>query len=304
MSYPSRIVCLTEETTETLYLLGEGDRVVGVSGYTVRPTEARRKPRVSAFINAKFEKIAALCPDLILGFSDLQADIAAELIKRGYPVCMFNQRSVPEILQMIQMVGALVGRSDRASELVSTLERRLEAVRTEAAQLPRRPRIFFEEWDTPLISGIRWVKGHPHLSRAASRRSRSRTHRRSGRRHPTRSGRYRGFLVRQGCSARANCQSRGLEHDLGGTARTDLRDQVRPDPATRARGAHRRPHTTAGNRVARRPRVRRASKPALIENPCWGFVRNVGCDSGGGNQWLCVRCRWISAPAIRRLARP
>ena len=158
MSFPSRIVCLTEETTETLYLLGEGDRVVGVSGYTVRPPEARRKPRVSAFINARFEKIAALCPDLILGFSDLQADIAAELIKRGYPVCVFNQRSVAEILQMIQVVGGLVGRSDRAAELVSTLESRLEAAREAAAQLPRRPRIFFEEWDAPLISGIRWVE--------------------------------------------------------------------------------------------------------------------------------------------------
>ena len=110
--YPQRIVCLTEETTETLYLLGEGDRVVGVSGYTVRPPEARQKPRVSAFINARFDKIEALEPDLILGFSDLQADIAAELIKRGYPVMVFNQRSVAEILQMIRVVGGLVGCAD------------------------------------------------------------------------------------------------------------------------------------------------------------------------------------------------
>jgi iron complex transport system substrate-binding protein len=158
MRFPSRIVCLTEETTETLYLLGEGDRVVGVSGYTVRPAEARRKPRVSAFINARFEKIAALQPDLILGFSDLQADIAAELIKRGYPVYVFNQRSVDEILQMIRVLGGLVGRADRADTLASELERRLETVRAAAGELPHRPRIFFEEWDTPLISGIQWVE--------------------------------------------------------------------------------------------------------------------------------------------------
>ena len=114
--YPSRIVCLTEETTETLYLLGEGDRVVGISGYTVRPPEARSKPKVSAFINARFEKIEALKPDLILAFSDLQADIAAELIRRGYPVVTFNQRSIDEIFRMIRTVGALVGRPGGAQE--------------------------------------------------------------------------------------------------------------------------------------------------------------------------------------------
>lgn len=155
--YPSRIVCLTEETTETLYLLGEGDRVVGVSGYTIRPPEARRKPRVSAFINARFSKIEALEPDLVLGFSDLQADIAAELVRRGYPVIVFNQRSVAEILQMIRLLGGLVGRSDRAEALASRLELELDGVRAAAAQFPRRPRVFFEEWDNPLISGIRWV---------------------------------------------------------------------------------------------------------------------------------------------------
>jgi len=156
--YPSRIVCLTEETTETLYLLGEGDRVVGVSGYTVRPPEARNKPRVSAFINARFDKIDALNPDLILAFSDLQADIAAELVQRGYSVVVFNQRSVPEILQMIRMLGGLIGCSDRANELASRLEADLDRVRAAAAQSPRRPRIYFEEWDDPLISGIQWVE--------------------------------------------------------------------------------------------------------------------------------------------------
>jgi iron complex transport system substrate-binding protein len=155
--YPSRVVCLTEETTETLYLLGEGDRVVGVSGYTVRPPEARQKPRVSAFINARFDKIEALSPDLILGFSDLQADIAAELVRRGHTVVVFNQRSVAEILQMIRIVGSLVGCADRAEALAAGLKRDLETIREAGARFPRRPRVFFEEWDSPLISGIRWV---------------------------------------------------------------------------------------------------------------------------------------------------
>src|SRR5262245_4205616 len=156
--YPHRIVCLTEETTETLYLLGEGDRVVGVSGYTVRPPDARRKPRVSAFINARFEKIEALCPDLILAFSDLQADIAAELVRCGYPVVTFNQRSVAEILQMMLMLGGLVGKSEQAHLLVAAMNRGLEEVPAAAGQLPRRPRVYFEEWDSPLISGIQWVE--------------------------------------------------------------------------------------------------------------------------------------------------
>jgi iron complex transport system substrate-binding protein len=155
--YPARIVCLTEETTETLYLLGEGDRVVGISGYTVRPPEARSKPKVSAFINARFDKIEALQPDLILAFSDLQADLAAELIRRGHPVVVFNQRSIAQILQMIRMVGALVGRAAEAEALGDTLAAGLDAIRRQAAGLPRRPRVFFEEWDDPLISGICWV---------------------------------------------------------------------------------------------------------------------------------------------------
>jgi iron complex transport system substrate-binding protein len=157
-TYPSRIVCLTEETTETLYMLGEGDRVVGVSGYTVRPPEARSKPRVSAFINARFEKIEALKPDLVLGFSDLQADIAAELIRRGMPVMVFNQRSVAEILQMIRVLGAIIGRGDEADRLAWQLECDLDRVRESADRFPSRPRVYFEEWDDPLISGIQWVE--------------------------------------------------------------------------------------------------------------------------------------------------
>jgi iron complex transport system substrate-binding protein len=158
MKYPTRIVCLTEETTETLYLLGAGDRVVGVSGYTVRPPEARQKPRISAFISAKFDKIQALEPDLILAFSDLQADIVSELIRRGHSVVAFNQRSVAEILQMIRMLGGLIGCCDKAEALASKLESDLEAIRAQASLLPSRPRVFFEEWDDPLISGIEWVE--------------------------------------------------------------------------------------------------------------------------------------------------
>ena len=156
-AYPSRIVCLTEETTETLYLLGEGKRVVGVSAYTVRPPEARSKPRVSAFIHAHYERIEALEPDLVLGFSDLQGEIASELVKRGYPVMVFNQRSVAEILQMIRVVGALVGSAARAEALADRLEMDLDFYRASAASLPQRPRVYFEEWGDPLISGIRWV---------------------------------------------------------------------------------------------------------------------------------------------------
>jgi iron complex transport system substrate-binding protein len=156
--YPSRIVCLTEETTETLYLLGEGDRVVGVSGYTVRPPEARNKPRVSAFITARFDRIEALDPDLILAFSDLQADIAAELARRGRNVVVFNQRSVVEILRMIRMIGGLIGCAGRADALASRLEGDLDLIRAAAAGVARRPRVYFEEWDDPLISGIQWVE--------------------------------------------------------------------------------------------------------------------------------------------------
>jgi iron complex transport system substrate-binding protein len=156
--YPQRIVCLTEETTETLYLLGQGHRIVGVSGYTVRPPEARKKPKVSAFINARFDKIEGLHPDLVLAFSDLQADLSAELVRRGIAVVTFNQRSVAEILQMIRMLGGLVGCQAAAEALADRLERDLDRVRESAARFPTRLRTFFEEWDDPLISGIRWVE--------------------------------------------------------------------------------------------------------------------------------------------------
>ena len=155
---PQRIVCLTEETVETLYLLGEEARIVGVSGYAVRPPRVRReKPRVSAFISADIDKILALAPDLVLTFSDLQADIVAALIRRGVAVHAFNQRDLAGILAMIRTLGALVGASAKAEALAASLERRLADVRARAGKLTRHPRVYFEEWDEPMISGIGWV---------------------------------------------------------------------------------------------------------------------------------------------------
>src|SRR5262252_6427941 len=148
-SYPRRIICLTEETTETLYLLGQGDRIVGVSGYTVRPPEARLKPKVSAFINAKFDKIEALKPDLVLAFSDLQADLCAELARRGMNVVVFNQRSVTEILQMIAMLGGLIGCQTEAERLADRLKANLDHIADASSRFDRRLRVFFEEWDEP-----------------------------------------------------------------------------------------------------------------------------------------------------------
>src|SRR5882672_5713248 len=155
---PERIVCLTEETTETLYLLGEERRIVGISGYTVRPPRARReKPRVSAFLSAKNDAILALRPDLVLGFSDLQADIARDLAKAGLNVVLFNQRSIDEILSMVLVLSSMVGAADRGRQLVSELEANLADVRGAAVRLSKRPKVYFEEWDEPMISGIRWV---------------------------------------------------------------------------------------------------------------------------------------------------
>ncbi|MEX1083820.1 MAG: ABC transporter substrate-binding protein, partial [Xanthobacteraceae bacterium] len=151
---PSRIVCLTEETVETLYLLGEDRRIVGVSGYAVRPPQVRKeKPRVSAFISADVPKILALEPDLVLTFSDLQADIVAELVRHNVTVHAFNQRDVAGILDMIRTLGALVGAAEKADALAAALALRLEAAQARASRLPRRPRVYFEEWDEPMISG-------------------------------------------------------------------------------------------------------------------------------------------------------
>jgi iron complex transport system substrate-binding protein len=155
---PERIVCLTEETVETLYLLSEEDRIVGISGYCVRPPEARRdKPRVSAFTSADIPKILDLRPDVVLTFSDLQADIVATLIWQGVAVHAFNQRTIAEIFDMIRMLGAIVGAAHRADRLAGELETGVADARRRALQLARQPRVYFEEWDEPMISGIAWV---------------------------------------------------------------------------------------------------------------------------------------------------
>ncbi len=155
---PQRIVCLTEETTEWLYLLGQEARIVGISGYTVRPRRAREeKPKVSAFLSAKIDKILELAPDCVFGFSDLQADIASQLIKHGVQVTVFNQRSVTEIFSMMHQVASMVGCTARGQELAAGLRDQLLAIEAVAAKLPRRPKVFFEERDEPNMSAIRWV---------------------------------------------------------------------------------------------------------------------------------------------------
>ena len=159
---PQRIVCLTEETTEWLYLLGQERRIVGISGYTVRPARARQeKPKVSAFLSAKIDKILALKPDCVFGFSDLQADIAALLIRQGVQATVFNQRSVAEIFAMMYQVAAMVGEAAQGLERIAAMQQGLDQLRAEVAALvaqgARRPRVFFEEWDVPHISAIRWV---------------------------------------------------------------------------------------------------------------------------------------------------
>ena len=156
--FPQRIVCLTEETTEWLYLLGEEARIVGISGYTVRPRRARdEKPKVSAFLSAKIDKILALKPDCVFGFSDLQADIAALLIRAGVQVTVFNQRSVDEIFSMLYQVAAMVGQAEQGLERLQHMRAQLDAIQQTAATFKRRPKVYFEEWDEPHISGIRWV---------------------------------------------------------------------------------------------------------------------------------------------------
>jgi iron complex transport system substrate-binding protein len=158
MSFPQRIVCLTEEPTEVLYALGEEHRIVGISGFTVRPPRARKeKPKVSAFTSAKIGEILALKPDLAIGFSDLQADIARELIHAGVEVWISNHRSVDGIVAYIRRLGAIVGAYEKAERYAQSAEAQLEKVRAAAAQLPRRPKVYFEEWDEPIITGIRWV---------------------------------------------------------------------------------------------------------------------------------------------------
>jgi iron complex transport system substrate-binding protein len=181
--FPERIVCLTEEPTEVLYALGEEARIVGISGFTVRPARARQeKPRVSAFTSAKIDQILALKPDLAIGFSDMQADIAQALIKHGVEVWISNHRSVAQILGYVQRLGAMVGVAGKAQAYAAELQAQIDQVAAAAAQLPRRPRVYFEEWDEPQISAIRWVSEliglaggddiFPELSQAAMGRDR------------------------------------------------------------------------------------------------------------------------------------
>ena len=156
--FPQRIVCLTEEPTEWLYLLGEERRIVGISGYTVRPPQARLdKPRVSAFLSAKIDKIVALKPDCVIGFSDLQADIAAQLIRAGVQVTIFNQRSVAEIFSMLYQLAAMVGQAEQGMQRIKAMQQRLTDISQAAVALKRRPRVYFEEWYDPHISAIAWV---------------------------------------------------------------------------------------------------------------------------------------------------
>ncbi len=157
MGIPQRIVCLTAETTEIAFALGAGERVVGVSGYSVRPPEARRKPKVAAYTSARLDKILELRPDLVLAFSDLQADLVRDLVKAGLTVLVTNQRSLAETWDAIRLIGRALGAPSEAEKLAVDLQAEVERVREEATRLPRRPRVYFEEWDDPLISGIRWV---------------------------------------------------------------------------------------------------------------------------------------------------
>jgi iron complex transport system substrate-binding protein len=243
---PERIVCLTEETVETLYLLGEERRIVGVSGYTVRPARARReKPRVSAFISADFDKILALEPDLVLTFSDLQADIAAELIRRNVAVHAFNQRDVAGILAMIRTLGALVDASGKADALTATLARRLEEVHGRAAQLPRHPRVYFEEWDEPMISGIGWVAelveiaGGIDVFPARSKRKNAKDRVVSGEELIAAAP---DIIVGSWCGKKfvPAKVAAGLYCNTRGARRLPARDQIGVDPAAGTGGAHRR----------------------------------------------------------------
>jgi iron complex transport system substrate-binding protein len=245
---PRRIVCLTEEPTETLYLLGESERIVGISGFTVRPPEARRdKPKVSAFISAKVDRILALRADLAIGFSDIQADIAQALIKAGVEVWIANHRSVEGILDYIRRLGAMVGRAGDAIALADRLQRGLEAIAAQAARLPRRPRVYFEEWDEPRISGIQWVAELVRIAggddifpeRAACALARDRILADDSRDHRPRAGDRVRLLVRKEVPAGAGGGPSRLAGRAGGTRRPAARDQVADHPAARPGGADR-----------------------------------------------------------------
>jgi iron complex transport system substrate-binding protein len=248
MTVPERIICLTEETVETLYLLGEQDRIVGITGYAVRPPEVRReKPKVSAFTSAKIDKILDLKPDLVLTFSDLQADIAAELIRHGIELHAFNQRSVDGVLAMIRTVGALVGATDRAERVVDQLRARVDGARHRSARLDRRPRVFFEEWDEPLISGIGWVSeligiagGVNVFADPADGRSAKRADRDAGAGRRTPSRHHHRLVVRQAVRSSKGPGATRLRQHSGCWKGRASRDQIDDHPAAGAGSANRR----------------------------------------------------------------
>ncbi len=246
--YPHRIVCLTEEPTEVLYALGEQERIVGISGFTVRPPQARReKPKVSAFTSAKLDRILALAPDLVVGFSDIQADIAGALIKAGVEVWISNHRSVAGILSYVRRLGALVGASGRAERYALELEQRVESVRLQSAQFARRPRVYFEEWDEPMISAIGWVSELIGIAggddvfpeRAACSLGQGSHSERSRRGGTPGSGYHHRFLVRQTVPPRTGGRPCRLGGSACGTRRRAARDQVALDPAARPCRPHR-----------------------------------------------------------------
>ena len=253
--FPQRIVCLTEETTETLYLLGEDWRIVGISGFTVRPPRARReKPKVSAFTSAKTERIVALQPDLVLGFSDLQADIAATLVRAGIEVHVFNHRSVADILRMIRMLGGMIGCEQARVRAGARARGGTGAGAAQAARLPRRPRVYFEEWDEPLISAIRWVSEligvaggedcFPELAREPLGRDRIIADPLGS--AAARAGHRARLLVRQEIPGGEGRRASRLAGGSRGARRLRARDQVLAHPAAGACGAHRRGARDAG----------------------------------------------------------
>jgi iron complex transport system substrate-binding protein len=252
---PERIVCLTEETVETLYLLGEDRRIVGVSGYAVRPPQVRReKPRVSAFISADVPKILGLKPDLVFTFSDLQADIVAELIRNNVAVHAFNQRDIRGILDMICTLGALVGVSQKANALASSLAAHVDAVHTRSLQLPRRPRIYFEEWDEPMISGIAWVSelieaagGIDVFPQLAARKSAKDRIVSPGEVIAAKPDILIWLLVRQEIRTGESCRTSGLFQSSRSCQWLATRDQIRTYSPAGARRAHRWTRSTGGN---------------------------------------------------------
>ena len=270
---PQRIVCLTEETTEWLYLLGQEARIVGISGYTVRPRRAREeKPKVSAFLNAKIDRIVELRPDCVFGFSDLQADIAAELARKGVQVTIFNQRSVQEIFSMLYQVAAMVGEVEQGLRRLEGLRARLVEIERAGRALPRRPRVYFEEWDEPHISAIRWVSElvgiaggddcFPEL--AAQPMGKDRIIADGAeivRRNPD-------IVIGSWCGKKFQAAEGGRARGLGcrerGARRPAVRDQVRRHPAARPGGADRRRRATAPHRdgLERRPCLSFTSRAA------------------------------------------